>query len=170
MKSSRVPMTTAGFHPIPSSRRARQEEGRDLLPRRRRQDEVLDLVQRQATIHKRRGSRGWHMVGCFGAGQDWHLPTPHHLHQQPAIAIVMLAAHALAYAEECHLIEPLCLGIGQPAYLRVCEVPRQQRDGGVQRSCGTTISRTPPSTSQRNVCSRKRYSIRLLSAEPIWES
>jgi hypothetical protein len=149
---------------------SRQEKGRDLPPRGGRENDVLDLVQWQATIDKRRGSRGWHTVGCLGAGQNWHWASPQYFHQQCAIAVVVLAAHALPHTEQGHLIEPLCLWIGEPEDAQVAEIACQQRDRGISRSCGTTISRTPPSASQRNVCSRKRYSIRLLSADPISES
>ena len=59
-----------------------QEEGRDLPPCGRSQNDVLDLVQWQATIDERRGSRTWHTIGCRGASQDRHWVLPHHLHQQ----------------------------------------------------------------------------------------
>jgi hypothetical protein len=150
---------------------SRQEEGRDLPPRGGGENDVLDLVQRQATIDKWRRSRGWHTVGCFGAGQSWHRVSPRHLHRQCAIAIVLLAANALPHAEERDLIEPRSAsGSVSRKIRRSVKLPASSGIAESNRSCRTTISSTPPSTSQRNVCSRKRYSIRLLPAEPISES
>ena len=58
--------------------------------------------------------------------------SPHHLHQQCTVAIVMFSAHPFADAEQGHLIESHCLWIGEPEDAQVGEVASQQWDRGIQ--------------------------------------